>query len=474
MKWKVRFSPGKALSIGFTILAALAVTSGSSQASSCTPPPPGLVAWWPGEGNANDVIGPNNGFVTNGVITYDAGEVGLAFHYNGAGGYVQVPASSSLNVGLGVGFTVEGWISPADLINPLPLIEWQYDGVTDRPHFWTSSGGGAGSLYANLIDTSGNPHSFNSSGGILTVGYQHVALTYDKTTIGQAYIYRNGVAVANANLGVFTPRTGNNLLVGARTYLGGALQFNYVGDLDEMSVYSRALSQSEIQSIYNASSAGKCSSTSPAVPAISSFMPASDSRGATITISGTNFSAAAASNIVFFGAVRAIVSSASSTNLLVTVPSGATFAPITVTVGGLTASSTQPFEPTFNGNGSGIGSGSFAASFTLGSGSGPGSSIIADLDGDGKPDVAFVSGDAHTISIFRNIGTNATLSAASFAPRVDLPIPPTNSGDSPYRVRAVDVDGDGKLDLIACGVNGSKVSLFHTTLCPAASPPIPA
>ncbi|MDD5139086.1 MAG: FG-GAP-like repeat-containing protein [Verrucomicrobiales bacterium] len=228
---------------------------------SCTSAPSGLVSWWRAEGNALDSIGGNNGFVTNGVISYSAGKVGSAFHYNGGGGFVQVPASPSLNVGLGAGFTLEGWIQPGNLINQLPLFEWQFDGVQNGVHFWISAVGGAGCLYANVMDTANNPHSFSTPAGILSSGYQHVALTYDKAT-GLASLYRNGVLVANSNLGVFTPRTTGNLLLGARTYLGGALQFNYVGDLDEMSIYSRALSAPEIAAIYTAGSAGKCTSSS--------------------------------------------------------------------------------------------------------------------------------------------------------------------------------------------------------------------
>jgi hypothetical protein len=227
-------------------------------APDCTPAPVGLVAWWPGDGNANDVFGANNGFVTNEVVNYTNGEVDLAFSYNGAGGYVEVPASSALNVGLGAGFTLEGWIKPDDLVNQLPLFEWQYDGTEVGVHFWTSTTGGAGSLYANIIDTNNNAHSFYSAAGILTTNYQHVALTYDKTT-GLACIYRNGVIVASQNLGVFTPKTQSNVLLGARTYLTGAVpQFIFSGSLDEMSLYNRALSTNEITAIYNAGSAGKC------------------------------------------------------------------------------------------------------------------------------------------------------------------------------------------------------------------------
>ncbi len=228
-----------------------------------TPPFSGLVSLWSGENNANDSFGSNNGFVTNGVIAYGAGEICKAFHFNGAGGYVQVPASTSLNVGLGSGFTLAGWIRPGNLSSQIPLLEWQFDGIDSGVHFWISAvaGSGPGCLYGNLMDTGNTSHLITSAGGILTSDYQYVALTYDKTT-GMAFIYRNGVVVASSNLGIFTPKTTGNLLLGARTIAGGNLQFNYVGDLDEMSVFSRPLSQAEIQSIYNAGSGGKYGGTS--------------------------------------------------------------------------------------------------------------------------------------------------------------------------------------------------------------------
>jgi len=203
------------------------------------------------------------------------------------------------------------------------------------------------------------------------------------------------------------------------------------------------------------------------VPAISNFSPNGGLVGTSLMISGTNFNATAASNIVYFGAVRANVLSASANNLTVTVPGGATFGPVTVTVGGLTAYSGQLFEPTFTGNGSNITASSFAPSFNLGTGGGPSSSIIADFDGDGKPDIALVTSDNHSVAIFRNISTNgALLGAASFAPRVDLPFPTNGTSGNPYRLRAVDLDGDGKLDLIAAEMYGSRVSVFHNVATP--------
>ncbi|TAK93837.1 MAG: tandem-95 repeat protein, partial [Verrucomicrobia bacterium] len=58
------------------------------------------------------------------------------------------------------------------------------------------------------------------------------------------------------------------------------------------------------------------------------------------------------------------------------------------------------------------------------------------------------------------------LNVGSFAARVDLALPVGTNGGNPYRLRAVDLDGDGKLDLIVCEVYGSRVSLFHNISSP--------
>ena len=178
-------------------------------------------------------------------------------------------------------------------------------------------------------------------------------------------------------------------------------------------------------------------------PIITSFSPASGSVGTTVNINGNGFDPAPSNNIVYFGAVRAAVNAASVTNLMVTVPLGATFAPITETVNGLTAYANAPFLVTFSGIGT-IDSSSLTGRVDLAEVAGAGQVIIADLDGDGKPDLAVSSGASHTISLHRNISTTGTLTVGSFAPRVDFS---WSAGNDGYFAVA-DVDGDGKLDLV--------------------------
>lgn len=126
------------------------------------------------------------------------------------------------------------------------------------------------------------------------------------------------------------------------------------------------------------------------VPVITSFSPASGPIGTTVIISGANFSTNNTSNIVYFGAVKASVSSASSTSLSITVPAGASFQPITVTVNGLTTFSSKPFIVTFTGGGSAFAQSSFAPKIDFPAGSSTSGITSSDLDGDGKPDIAAV------------------------------------------------------------------------------------
>src|SRR5947199_388008 len=75
-------------------------------AQNCVSLPSGLVGWWRAEGDALDFVGGNNGMLINGA-TFDSGEVDHAFLFAASNSAVVVPASSSLDVGMSDGFTVE-------------------------------------------------------------------------------------------------------------------------------------------------------------------------------------------------------------------------------------------------------------------------------------------------------------------------------------------------------------------------------
>ena len=80
--------------------------------------------------------------------------------------------------------------------------------------------------------------------------WQHVALTYS-TNSGLAALYYNGTNVATTNLGVFVPKTTGDVLLGRD--MSRVTNNFYGGEMDEMSIYGRCLSASEIAAIYNVS-----------------------------------------------------------------------------------------------------------------------------------------------------------------------------------------------------------------------------
>jgi hypothetical protein len=167
-----------------------------------------------------------------------------------------------------------------------------------------------------------------------------------------------------------------------------------------------------------------------------SFSPLSAPAGASITITGFGFNPTPGENIVWFGAVRGTVTTATLNSLTVIVPTGATHERISVTVSGLTVYSQSQFLLSIGS--SPLTTKSYIQHLNFDAGTQLDNLLALDVDGDGKPDLITA---VDSLVIQRN---TSTLNSISFQSA------PAISKVNHYTIKMAkgDIDGDGKTDLI--------------------------
>lgn len=231
----------------------------------CVPPPTGMTNWWTGDGNAFDIIGDQHGSM-QGAAAFEAGKVAQSFRLNGTDAYVMVPNNPNAAFNFAGSFSIDAWIylksAPVD---KAPIVsKWNDLGVHQRSYFLALQPY-SGALRLRLdvsadgLFLGGHSSTVFSADAIPLNTWTHVAGVFDATA-HTLMVYVNGhasqsVAVISPN--VSAPFVNNEpVLIGAGDLGSNARDF-FHGEIDEVELFNRALTQAEIQALVNAGSAGK-------------------------------------------------------------------------------------------------------------------------------------------------------------------------------------------------------------------------
>jgi CSLREA domain-containing protein len=254
---------------------------GTAPTGPCVSPPLGLKAWWPLDettgASAADIVGGHNGtalpgpigaFAGSGPVTsaswpppsFPPGKVGTSLYFDGSR-RVEVPHNSALEPGTG-DFTIDAWVIYAASGNGQELT------VAQKNTGATAAFGNTFDGWRFVIRDSSPTQGRLSFRGPLSLGgsveelitpntWHHVAATLS-TTNGFRIVknYVDGVSSSQIGLNGDIASTAP-LLIGGDGINAGQIA------VDELEIFNRDLTQSEIQAIFNAGSAGKCKCAPP-------------------------------------------------------------------------------------------------------------------------------------------------------------------------------------------------------------------
>ena len=210
----------------------------------------GLVAYYPFNGNANDESGNgNNGTVHGAALTEDrCNNSSGAYKFNGTSSYIAVPNTSYLAPSHEI--TLSVWVKPDAVMNDVSILsntEYQSSGYELWQNHASSNDPNKVRFVFRSYSSIENVIAYTAD---YTINKFHLLVaTYDKTE-GTLKLYVDGVldtVLENKTHGLVTPT--RDLWIGG--WASSPTTRHFSGVLDEVRIYNRTLSESEILQLYS-------------------------------------------------------------------------------------------------------------------------------------------------------------------------------------------------------------------------------
>jgi hypothetical protein len=190
-------------------------------------------------------------------VGFSLGMVNQGFDLNGVSAHIRISDSPSLRFTNAM--SIEGWIYPSAVGDGYHDIFTKWDIIPFRDQRCYGTGIVPDGTFAFTLcpDGTANTIVIYSPSPVPINQWTHFVDTYDGSSMK---MYLDGVLQVEApySLGIF--QGNSDVGIGASVGQGAPGQFisPFKGKIDEISVYNRPLTPAEVQSLYNAGSAGKC------------------------------------------------------------------------------------------------------------------------------------------------------------------------------------------------------------------------
>lgn len=192
-------------------------------------------------------VNSNNGTLSGGV-TFDSSSKGV-FVFDGSNDYVDCGNKASLNI---TGqLSVSTWVyfnsAPLAAGNPSIVDKWDFN-TNNRSYALTTSGG---NIFAFISSDGGGANVIVANGGVPALNqWMRLTMTYDNQTLR---LYKDSILVSSSAFGavtnIFSSQATNTFLMRSR----GTAASSYInGRLGQVSIYSKALSLTEIKDNFSA------------------------------------------------------------------------------------------------------------------------------------------------------------------------------------------------------------------------------
>ena len=197
-----------------------------------------IIGYYPFNNNANDESGNNNNGIVNGATLVDDrfGNPNSAYLFDGTDDYIELTDLNATTDDTNDEFTISAWIKTTNTTNFRGIVNFSQNCgsyvCVDGGFSIQSNGGNAGNCPPNTQINDGNWH--------------HVVVTYIE---GQGYIgFKDGVQVFNVTNSNTEGDQTRNAYIGTRNN-----NDFFDGSIDDIYIYDRSLSASEVQALYNLS-----------------------------------------------------------------------------------------------------------------------------------------------------------------------------------------------------------------------------